>query len=457
MSAGLPGARPRVASMMSQRQKLMWPILILGAFFEGFDDTLINVALPYISKDFSLTTRAAGYVLSIIAAGTLVAFFASRLADSVGRRPVFLWCVYLYSMCSLATALAPTLPVFVVFQFVARIFLIGCWSIGYVIVCEEFTAGRRGWAVGRFQVTAVLGALLIGILLPVVMKAGIGWRPLYVVGALPLIPVLILNRRLPETTAYLRLREDKAAGVKPAKQDVLAAWRGPHTKNMIVLSLVWFFLYFGIKGSLNFFSTRADNELGWGPTLISVAVLTSTVAGILIIAVNGRLLDRLGRRRAAQLIIGVGVVFGVATFLTSNMVAVLVCNVVSVGFVNSFLIVGSTLTNESFPTEIRGNAMAWTNNVAGRLGQILVPTLIGTLSVVMSLGHAIAIAMALPVVSLVLVAAFFPGGRQVGRLATSSSANPRSSSAGVADAKEPGYDVPRLPESHREPVGAIAV
>ena len=401
-------AAGKIKYVMGDRQKAMWPILILGAFFEGFDDALINIALPYITEDFHITTQTASYILSLIAVGAMAAFFASRLADSFGRRRVFLWCVYLYSACSLFTAFAYSVPLFAALQFLARIFLIGCWSTGYVIVCEEFSAERRGWAVGRFQVTAVFGALFIGILLPVVMRFGIGWRGLYIVGALPLIPTFILNKRLPETDQFLRLLEEKKAGIKKEKQDFLAAWKHPYTKNLIIMSLVWIFLYFGIKGSLNFFSLRAVTELNWTPNLISIAVLTSTLAGIFIIAFNGRLLDRLGRKRAAALIISVGAVFSIITFMSSNFFVVLLCNIISVGCLNSFLIVGSTLTGELFPTEIRGNAMAWTNNIVGRLGQILVPVFIGTLTLVISLGHAIAIAMALPFISLILIMAFLP-------------------------------------------------
>ena len=405
-------ALPKRKLVLNDRQRSMWPILVLGAFFEGFDDALINVALPYISAEFQLTTQASGYILSLIAMGTMVAFFASRLADRFGRRQVFLWCVYLYSACSLLTAFAYSLPLFVAIQTIARVFLIGCWSTGYVIVCEEFKAERRGWAVGRFQLTAVFGALLIGILLPGVMMLGLGWRPLYVVGALPLIPVLLLRGRLPETEAFLQLLEEKKAGIKPPRQDFFAAWRAPHTKNLIVMSLVWIFMYFGIKGSLNFFSLRVVTELDWTPSLVSIAVLTSTVAGIFIIGYNGRLLDILGRRNASVLIIAVGAVFSIMTFMSDNMIVVLACNVVSVGCLNSFLVVGSTLTNELFPTEIRGNAMAWTNNIVGRLGQILVPVFIGTLTLAISIGHAISIAMALPFISLVLIVAFLP---KVGR------------------------------------------
>ena len=406
--SGIAPAKAASKFVMSDRQKLMWPVLILGAFFEGFDDSLINVALPYISKDFGLSTQTAGVILSVIAAGTMVAFFASRLADSLGRRRVFLWCVAGYSVSSLLTAFAFWLPVFVGLQFVARMFLIGCWSIGYVIVCEEFTAEHRGWGVGRFQLTAVLGALLIGVLLPVVMQLGVGWRALYVVGALPLIPVLIMHERLPETDAFLKLRFEKQTGIKPQEQNFMVAWSRPHTAYLVIMSVVWLFMYFGIKGSLNFFSLRAVNELAWTPGLVSIAVLTSTIAGLFIIGFNGKLLDMLGRKRAAVLIIVVGAVFSILTYMVNNTVAVLAFNVVSVGCLNSFLIVGSTLTNELFPTEIRGNAMAWSNNIFGRLGQILVPVFIGSLAVVMSLGHAIAIAMALPVVSLLFIVVFIP-------------------------------------------------
>ena len=283
--------------VMSDRQKMLWPIIIVAAFFEGFDDSLINIALPYIAKDFQITDQVAGYVLSFVAAGTLLAFFASRLADTIGRRQVFLWCVYLYATCSLLTAFAFSLPVFVGLQFAARIFLIGCWSTGYVIVCEEFDAEHRGAAVGRFQVTAVFGGLLIGILLPVVMHFGIGWRALYVVGALPLIPIALMRHRLPETGQFQRLMAQRVIGMKPKKEDFLAAWRQPYTKFVIVMCVVWFFMYFGIKGSLNFFSLRAVTELDWTPNLVSIAVLTSTIAGIVIIAFNGTLLDKLGRMR----------------------------------------------------------------------------------------------------------------------------------------------------------------
>ncbi|AFL99252.1 arabinose efflux permease family protein [Desulfitobacterium dehalogenans ATCC 51507] len=394
--------------VLTPRQKAMWPILILGAFFEGFDDALINIALPYIKADFALSTQMSGYALSIIAFGTMVAFFVSRMADTIGRRKIFLSCVYMYSLCSFFTAFSPTIQVFIFFQFVARIFLIGCWSVGYVILCEEFSTEHRGKAVGRFQLTAVFGALLIGILLPVFTSVGLSWRALYVVGSLPMIPVFLMRNRLPETEAFLQVQEEKKQGKRLQKEDLFGPWRNPFAKYMVVMCLVWVFLYFGVKGTLNFFSLRVVNELSWTPNMVSLGLVLQTLTGIFVIAMNGKMMDVIGRKRAAAIIIVVGCVFSVLTFTLKSFYPVLVCSIISAGFVNSFLIVGSTLTNELFPTEIRANAMAWSNNIVGRLGQIIVPTAVTTMALWLGLGNAAAVAVALPLLSLILILIFLP-------------------------------------------------
>lgn len=407
---------------LTPRQKAMWPIIILGAFFEGFDDALINIALPYIKADFFLSTQMSGYALSIIAFGTMVAFFVSRMGDTIGRRNVFLSCVYMYSLCSLITAFALNIQVFVLFQFVARIFLIGCWSVGYVILCEEFTTEHRGKAVGRFQLTAVFGALLIGILLPIFTKMGLSWRALYVVGAFPMVPVFLIRNRLPETEAFLQRQEDKNQGKRLRKENFLGPWRSPFTKYMFVMSLVWVFFYFGVKGTLNFFSLRVVNELSWTPNMVSLGLVLQTLTGIFVISFSGILMDLIGRKRAATLIIIIGCTFSVLMFTMQNFLMVLICSIVAAGFVNSFLIVGSTLTNELFPTEIRANAIAWSNNIVGRLGQIIVPTAVTAVAIWFGLGNAAALAVSLPLISLILILVFLP---ETGKRKTETLENPK--------------------------------
>ena len=442
--------KTKTRNRMTSRQAHLFWIIVLGAFFEGLDDSLINIALPYIGLTFGFSTYGsrltdAGQTISeivvnpsisttllaIIGIGTVVAFLMSRLADRFGRRPIFLWCIYGYSICSLATAvfslpfvLDPAIGfyVFMFFQFVARIFLIGSWSIGYVILCEEFDAKQRGFATGRFQLAAVFGGLLVGILIMFFIPAntidGFGWQWLYIIGAIPLIPVFFLRKWLPETSAFKQRKEGLASGAIKEETRFTEVWRKPHRKFLIVMSVVWFFFYFGIKGQLNLFSTRVVEDLHWVPSDITIAVASATVIGIFIIALNGKLLDILGRKKAALIIILLGVAMSFATFMSNDKVAIIVFNVVATGCLNSFLMIGSTITNELFPTRIRANAMAWANNIFGRIGQIVVPLFVGvlvagsiggiSLGFALTWGHALAIAMLLPLISLFLIMVFIP-------------------------------------------------
>ncbi|HZK84335.1 MAG TPA: MFS transporter [Desulfosporosinus sp.] len=410
-------AAPKEKFKLTDRQKNMWPILILGIFFEGFDDAALNFVLPYITKEFHLTTEIVGYALSLVGIGALCAFFIVRMADTVGRRPIFLGCVYLYSICSLLTVFAPNIYIIIAVQLLARVFLIGCWSVGYTILAEEFSSENLGKVSGRYQMTAVFGALTIALLLPLVLKLGFTWRALYLIGALPLIPAFIFKRNLPETKAFLELQEQKKAGIKQPKEDFFAVWRKPHTKYVLVMSLVWLFMYFGIKGSLNFLTMRLVMELSWTPSMVSITILSQTLAGMVIINLNGMLLDKLGRKGAALVIITVGVVATIVQFNVQNFYAVIFFGMIAAGFVNSFLIVASTLTNELFPTELRANATAWSNNIIGRLGQILVPSMIGLLAVSMSIGQAVSIAMLMPLISLMLILVFLPETKKLAQRA----------------------------------------
>ncbi|MCL1846721.1 MAG: MFS transporter [Coriobacteriia bacterium] len=434
---------------MTKRQLHLFMIIILGSFFEGLDDSLVNIALPYIGLTFGFSEygsrlgadgtmvneiivnpTVSTYLLAIIGIGTVVAFLMSRLADRVGRRPVFLWCVYGYSICTFLTAVI-SMPFFVnpetgllgqtaglfafgFFQFTARIFLIGSWSLGYVILTEEFAAKDRGFATGRFQLAAVFGGLLVGILImffiPKDTIDGFGWQWLYMIGAIPLIPVFFLRKWLPETEAFLQRKRALDAGTAEKDTSFMEAWKKPHRKYLIIMSVVWFFFYFGIKGQLNLFSTRVVEDLHWVPSDITIAVASATVIGIFIIALNGKLLDILGRKKAALIIILVGVAMSFATFMSKDFVAIIVFNVVATGCLNSFLMIGSTITNELFPTKIRASAMAWANNIFGRVGQIGVPLFVGAIvaGTALSWGNALAIAMLLPLISLVLIMVFIP-------------------------------------------------
>jgi MFS family permease len=103
---------------------------MIGAFFEGFDFMVINLALPFIKKIWvSVHSRP----VSLFCRGDWcpAGLFVVRLADKFGRRPIFIIAVILYSLLSVVTAFTKNIETFVAFQLLAVFF----W----------LPAGQSGW------------------------------------------------------------------------------------------------------------------------------------------------------------------------------------------------------------------------------------------------------------------------------------------------------------------------
>ena len=390
---------------LNERQKMFFPLLMLGAFFEGFDDACINIILPFITREFGISTKLAGIGLSIIAVGTMLSFFVVRLADKYGRKPIFMNCVYGYAILSFLSGLAPDPYVLVGLQMIARIFLIGCWSVGFIIISEEFSTESRGTAIAVFQLMAVFGAFAVASMLSGLEYFPWGWRTLLFAGALPLIPAYIFRDRLPETQRFLSYKEGSSdnSGDKKDKPGTFEIWKPPYGKYVAAMALVWILLYFGIKGGLNFFAMHAVNDLKWSAKLLSYVLMAQIFVSFGIIYINGKVLDRIGRKAGATFIIVIGVVSSIGSFVLTDFWFVVAAACLMQGFKTSYLVIGSTMTNELFPIRFRSNATAWCNNILGRLGQVFVPTVVGLLSVYMSLGDAVAIAVALPIIALFII------------------------------------------------------
>ena len=58
-----------------------------------------------------------------------------------------------------------------------------------------------------------------------------------------------------------------------------------------------------MKGALNFFSQHVVNDLSFTPLMVSIALVTQTLVGMVIIALTGRMLDKIGRKKGAIIII----------------------------------------------------------------------------------------------------------------------------------------------------------
>jgi len=86
--------------------------LLLASLLASLGTSSINVALPSLAQDFNAPLQEAQWVLlSYLLAVTALVISAGRLGDSIGPRRLLLTGLALFSVASLACALAPSLAV----------------------------------------------------------------------------------------------------------------------------------------------------------------------------------------------------------------------------------------------------------------------------------------------------------------------------------------------------------
>jgi putative MFS transporter len=107
--------------------------------------------------------------------------------------------------------------------------------------------------------------------------------------------------------------------------------------------------------------------------IISVAAVVSMP----LVFLAGKMLDSIGRRRGAAVIYIAAIVGVLGAYTFWGVVPLLVCMTVGIFGINAVLTVLNTFMTELFPTPVRGNAAAWSNNLIGRIGYVLSPLAIG--------------------------------------------------------------------------------
>lgn len=383
---------------ISSYQKGLLGILSVLTFFEGYDFIILGLMLPYITKDFEISTSGAGMIVSLAAIGSIVAFFVIRQADKFGRKPVFVLSVFLYSIFSGLTAFTQSIELFVFCQFMAKIFLATEFNMATLVIAEEFPARHRGLGIGIVQGASAAGGIAAAILLQVVTKIGYDWRLLYLLGSLPIIVAFVAMRYMRETYLW--------TGRQNVKTELFKIWAPQYRRDLIVVIVIWLCTYLSYTICQAFWSYFAVNERGWNQYQVGTAMAIGYTVGVLGFLVSGRCMDWIGRRGTAAIFFILGVVTTAWAFHAYGFWMYL-SMIIMTFFVAAYLPISATFTTELFPTEIRATAMAWGNNLIGRVGQVVSPGLAGFLAAyVGSVGNSVTLIGTVPLISVVLIYLF---------------------------------------------------
>lgn len=175
--------------------------------FDGFDTQAIAFTGPAIASAFNLGPNE---LTPLIVAGTLGmalgAISLGSLGDRIGRRTTVLWAVLVFGIFSLLTGFARSPHEILLTRFFTGLGMGGAVPVLLSLVSELAPARHRGLlitgALLGLPAGAIGGGLLAARLLP-----QIGWQGIFIVGGvLPLLFLLVLLVRLPESPFFLAVK-----------------------------------------------------------------------------------------------------------------------------------------------------------------------------------------------------------------------------------------------------------
>ena len=256
------------------------------------------MVIDRIAADFHTKISAVSYALFLTLAFRPVgALLFGVIADKFGRRPSMMASILLFTAVELASGFAPSLQVFLVLRAVFGIGMGGEWGVGASLCMETVPAESRGVVSGILQQGYPAGNLLAALaawaLLPV-----IGWRGMFIVGALPAILVVFIRFGVHESPAWIA--RDKAAKANPG---------GKVGEFMAVVREKWplFIFMIVLMAAFNCFSHGTQDlypkgflgqQRGLPQSTISKITIINSLGAIAGGLVFGSLSQVMGRRRA---------------------------------------------------------------------------------------------------------------------------------------------------------------
>ena len=402
MSTGAEGLGVGGGSGARWVASLCWVAVAL----DGFDLVVLGAVTPALLEyePWGLTPPQVGAITSYGLVGMMIgALGIGTLTDVIGRRKAILISVVVFSVFTGLCALAPSPAIFGALRFLAGLGLGGLIPTAAALV-SEYAHLRRGSSSITFMMTGYHVGGVLTALLAIPILPSLGWRAMFVIGALPaLVLVPLMFRNLQESPSFLVARgrraeaEELAArhgiilqpeevrGVR-AEESAAEGGRFGTLKTLFSGGYLFGTLAFSVASFMGLLLVYGLNQ--WLPTIMRDAgyalgaalafLLVLNVGAVVGLLVAGPVADGYGSKVACAGWFALAAVFLFLLSVQMPLVLTYLAVFATGVWVFSAQVLLYAYVSKHYPTSGRGTALGWAAGI-GRIGAICGPLLGGLL------------------------------------------------------------------------------
>lgn len=383
--------------------RFQWTVVALCALLlivDGYDVFVAGAVLPTLIAEWGLSKPQAGALQAWALFGMMFgALIFGPLADRIGRKKGIAISFLLFTLSTLLTGFADSPVEFKVFRFIAGL---GCGGLmpNAVALMNEYAPKRlRGTMVAlMFSGYSVGGMVAAGLGIGLIPQ--FGWKPMFLVAALPLVLLPVILWKLPESLGFLirqgqqekarqiyskidpaaRLGKDDMlvfSEIKGASASIAELFRHQRTLRTLML-WVAFFCCLLLVYLLSSWLPKVLQEAGYAEKASLLSLFSLNFGGMVGAIAGGWLGDRLGLPRVVfGFFVGAALSIALIGFNPPVGLLFLLVFIAGATTIGTQILLYASVA-QLYNLSVRSTGLGWASGV-GRIGAIVGPTLGGVL------------------------------------------------------------------------------
>ncbi len=264
----------------------------LGWSLDAFDFFILVFCVSALATQFQTKVSAITEAIFLtLAMRPVGAILFGLLADRFGRRPTLMVDIIAYSVFELASAFAPSLKIFLITRALFGIAMGGEWGVGAALAFETLPVEGRGFFSGLLQEGYAAGYLMAALAYAVAFRF-VGWRGMFVIGALPAFVVIYIRTKVDESPAWTQGRVSRGAESRLGKD--IRTYLG----TFAFLVVLMFALNSFSHGTQDLYPTFLQKDHKFTPQTVGMIAVIANIGALVGGIVFGNWSEKIGRRKA---------------------------------------------------------------------------------------------------------------------------------------------------------------